>query len=232
MNPQDTKKRLLTAAKLMLEKTTTREKFESIRTLIKGINPRIDKAFDSCSGALSDCVKLQKGEVIELTLENLPEQTEEEKKRKRALLLFLNSWKNLRNEIQRLQNEFENNQNNPNSNNITSFAKIIAFAKGPFGIVTIGAIVILGVLAFIKSTKQADVQGGTSPKNASKIQVIEYNGKKIPLSEVVVGTGLDCDSPHYHAKSHTAAKALDGSAVSDPGACGYGKVREVLVLTQ
>ena len=232
MNPQDTQKRVLAAHKLLLEQTTTREKIESIRTLIRGINPRIDKAFDSCSKALSDYAKLQKGEVIELTLENLPEQTEEEKKRKRALILFLKSWKDLRSEVERVKSEFENNQNNPNSNNLTSFAKITAFAKGPFGIITIGAIVMVGIFTFINSTKRSDVQGVTAPKNASKIQVIEYNGKKIPLSEVVVGAGLDCDSPHYHAKDHTAAKALDESIVPDPGACGYGKVSDVLILTQ
>jgi hypothetical protein len=68
----------------------------------------------------------------------------------------------------------------------------------------------------------------------TKIKVIVVGTKKIPLSEVHVGKGPECDSelnqiPHWHANSPAGAKAIDGSIVTDPGGCGYGKVQNVPV---
>ena len=42
----DTRKRLVAAEKLLRGETTTRQKFESVRTLIKGINSKVDRAAD------------------------------------------------------------------------------------------------------------------------------------------------------------------------------------------
>lgn len=66
-----------------------------------------------------------------------------------------------------------------------------------------------------------------------KIKVIIVHGKKVPLAQVHVGTGPECDSeanqiPHYHANAGSVT-ALDGAVLSDPGGCGYGKVRDVPV---
>lgn len=122
---------------LLNEEKTSIEKFESIRSLIKGINPKIDKALALCSQELSKLRKLQKGEVIDLIVENLPEETKEEKKRKKALLLFLVRWKNLKSEVKRVRREFEQaKQQGTAEGRITAFGKILAFAKGPLGIVT------------------------------------------------------------------------------------------------
>ena len=65
--------------------------------------------------------------------------------------------------------------------------------------------------------------------------MIVFNGKQIPLTELTTGQGPEClngsnETPHYHAKDHTSAQALDGSTVSDPGGCGFGKVKEVQVI--
>ena len=52
MDVQDTKTRILAAYKLLTEETTTQEKFESVRTLIKGIHPRVDAHLEKTSQAL------------------------------------------------------------------------------------------------------------------------------------------------------------------------------------
>lgn len=64
-----------------------------------------------------------------------------------------------------------------------------------------------------------------------KIKVIVVNGKKVPIAQVHVGTGPECgpnEAPHYHANTGSVT-ALDGTVIPDPGACGYGKVRDVPV---
>lgn len=59
------------------------------------------------------------------------------------------------------------------------------------------------------------------------VDVIEYGGKLILVSELHTFTGSECDKDeHWHANSGSA-KALDGTTVSDPGDCGYGKTKEV-----
>ncbi|MDO8510272.1 MAG: hypothetical protein Q7S15_01470 [bacterium] len=60
-----------------------------------------------------------------------------------------------------------------------------------------------------------------------KIKVIVVRGKKVPIAQVHVATGSECDkAPHYHANAGSVT-ALDGSVLADPGGCGYGKVAEV-----
>jgi hypothetical protein len=68
----------------------------------------------------------------------------------------------------------------------------------------------------------------------SKIQVIDVNGKKVPLSELRTGIGPECKTSgnevlHYHAKNGETAQATDGQKVTDPGGCGYGKVDDVKI---
>lgn len=226
INTSNAKEKVLAAYRLLEEDSTTKEKFESITTLLKGINPKIDQALARVSKAGGDLEKIEKGEVIELTLENIPAESEEEKKRKKRLLLFIRFWKDLKSEVERVKLELERG----NQTGKQDMGKITAFAKGPFGIFTILAVIVVGALIFTgnNQTQEKTSQVESSPK--PKIQVIEFNNKKIPLSEVIVATGPDCDNPHYHARDHTSAKSLDGTSVADPGGCGYGKVKEVKVL--
>jgi hypothetical protein len=148
MNLEEAKKRVLAAQELLNEQATTKAKFESVRTLIRGINPRIDGALNKCSKALTDLTKLQKGEVIELAAEHLPEDTEEKKKRKKALLLFIKLWKDLKGEVARVEVELKEGRHGQSSaQTLGSFGRILALAKGPLGIVTILAVAI-AVLKF------------------------------------------------------------------------------------
>lgn len=61
------------------------------------------------------------------------------------------------------------------------------------------------------------------------IDVIDYQGKLIPVSQVHTFTGpsSECDGDeHWHA-NEGSVKALDGTVISDPGGCGYGKTKNV-----
>jgi len=229
MNPSNTKERIKAVYHLLTQETTTHEKLDHIKTLIHGINPRLDTKLDSLSQLFSDYEKLHNGDVIELNAEHLPEETEEEKKRKKALLLLIKSWKELRNEVERVKTELEHK--NTQQGQVKSFGKIIAGAKGPFGVITIVALVIAGGIFYYNSHQKNQVtpQVAGSTTNRS-IQGIIAEGKKIPLSEIYIGHGTDCDSPHFHAKNHMTARALDGTIVSDPGGCGFGKAKDVAVV--
>lgn len=257
MNPQDARDRFLASHKLLLDQSTSLEKFEQIRTLIKGINPKIDKVLAQCSKRLSQVEHLQKGEVIELTAENLPENTEEEKKRKKAILYFIKSWKTLVSEVERVKRELESDQQVRTSNQQT-FTRILSGAKGPFGLLTIAAIIAAGGLVLVKgrpSQKQPPSTPASiiipspapsptlatspspkeSPTQKTKIKVIIYNDQQIPLDQLEVKTGPECtdsprEAPHYHAKNSQFVKATDGTIIPDPGACGFGKVRDTQII--
>lgn len=236
MTLSEQKQKIEAAYKLLSEESTTLEKFDSASKLLIGINPKIDKNLQTCSKVLLGIENIQSGEVIDLFVKNFPENTPEEKRRKKAILLFIKYWKDLRNEVSRIKGELDEYKGQEKSvqQQITSFGKIAAFAKGPFGIITLAALIIATSLVFLgrngqpKSTTENQTQ---SPLVSAKpkIQVITFNGKKIPLSELTARTGPDCktgsvETEHYHAKNGQFTKALDGTQISDPGACAYGKV--------
>ena len=261
MDITDSRKKFDSAARILDGQSTTFEKFESIRTLTGGFNPKVDRALESCSKALSTLKKLQEGEIIELTAENLPENTEDEKKRKRALLWFIRSQKQLQGEVERVKAEFEHSGHEPEDKSIAkqvdNFGKIFTFAKGPFGIITLLALVIAGALVFWGRSRQTGapmviptpatvstpvgvsspspiLTMSPTPSGKAKVKVITFIDKKIPLSELEVRTGPDCtdsprEAPHYHAKNNVSVVALDGSVIHDPGACAFGKVSEVMI---
>lgn len=226
MDSKDYQEKIKEAYTLLAENSTTLEKFESIRFLIKGINPRIDKVLDKCSKALSDYEKLEGGKVIELTIENLPRNTEKEKQRKKRIILLLRLWNDLKSEVERAKTELESNKNQTQTE---SFSKLLLKAKGPLGIITIAAVVLVGVFAFLNSPKEN--KAVTEENNKETIKVIIVNDKKIPLDNLVIGIAAECNnSEHYHAKDHISAKAIDGSSVTDPGGCGFGKVKETQIV--
>ena len=217
------RKKILAAYDLLEGDLTTSEKFESVRTLIRGANPKIDGILKRLSKIHTDLSKLEQGEIVELTAENLPEKTEKDKKRKKAILLFIKNWNQLKSEIERIKNESE--KTDLSKNNLKTTSNILARAKGPLGIITIAAVAIVAVGLFFNSQNQK-VEKVTTKE---KIKVIDFNGKKIPLSELTTGIGPECltnnkPAEHYHAKDHTQARALDGTVVQDPGGCGFGKV--------
>lgn len=79
-----------------------------------------------------------------MTLEHLPNETPEQKKRKKRLLLFLQYWKELQDEVKRIQKELDQQHvHHSTTNTIKRFGRIISRAKGPLGLFTIAAVDIV-----------------------------------------------------------------------------------------
>ncbi len=222
MDYSEAKKRILAAQKLLNDTGINKETFEAIRALVKGIHPRMDKIFNTCSEQLSTFEKYQKGEILELSLEAMPETTQEHKKRKKALLLFLHNWKELKGEIVRVQQELESPTfHQQRTNRIKSVGRIVVLAKGPVGMITLIAVVVV----LVSAARQKQTL-------TVKTQYLIVNSHKVPLSQFHIGTGTDCDAAHYHAKNITSVTAVDGTVLSDPGGCGFGKVASVPQITE
>lgn len=134
-------KRLLAAKALLAESTTTREKFTHIRHLIEGVHPKLDDLLKEVDQHIGTVEKVIGGDVIHLTAEHLPEETEEQKKRKRALLLFINTWKKLQGEVARVAAELEAGKDAQTpGEHVSVWAKVFNVIKNPFSIVTIVAV--------------------------------------------------------------------------------------------
>lgn len=214
----NTHEKIMSAYSLLQGEEISISTFEHIRKILKGLHPKIDEKLEICSKALDKLQKIQKGDIITLSVEELAEDTEENKKRKKILLFFIESFNNLKNEITRINAEFNQAKKNGNSlqSKISAWGRIIGFAKGPFGIATLIALIVVGFL-FLQHANNSQV-----------IQVITYNGKQIPLNQLYIGRGSDCDSPHYHAVTGSVI-ALDKTVIPDPENCGYGKLKDVQV---
>lgn len=144
MQYKEAHKRLIAAQTLLLEPTTSKEKFVHIRTLLKGINPQLDGVLERCAQELSTLDKMMAGDVVSLTAENLPEYTEEHKRRKKAILFFLGTWNKLKGEVARVESELAAADSvGTTGEKVSHWRRIFNFAKGPLGIVTIAAVGIV-----------------------------------------------------------------------------------------
>ena len=192
MDNADAKEKFLAASKLLVGETTTVEKFEEARKLVKGVNPRVDRLLEFCSEAISKIEKLQKGEVIELSAEALPDETEEQKRRKKALLFFIRSFKELQSEIARVRSELaDRNESKSSQEQMASFGKIAAFSKGPFGIITLGAILAAGIFIYL-GNNQDDVQ--------TQVPINTPSARSTPASSSGVLTQSSSPSPNKKIK--------------------------------
>ncbi|RJQ28353.1 hypothetical protein C4571_03825 [Candidatus Parcubacteria bacterium] len=70
----------------------------------------------------------------------------------------------------------------------------------------------------------------TAPQDERKIKAINYQGKHLPVDQLIVENEVGCGADHWHALEGVV-RATDGTLVSDPGPqCGYGKVKEHPVI--
>lgn len=225
----NTQEKFNAAFDLLSGSTISLDTFHQVHSLVKGIHPRVDEKLEVVSKALKDLQKVMDGDVITLSAEHLSEKTEREKKRKKKLLFFIYSVKDLSAEIKRVETELSQ-ANSQMGNDAWHFGKILKYAKGPFGLVTIIAVVIVVATLFVsKKGVQNTVIKPTVTPSGKQIQVITYQGHLIPVNAFFVGNGPDCDSPHYHAPQETTVTALDGTILSDPGGCGFGKVKDMQI---
>lgn len=239
----DINTRLEEAIKLITKDTTSLEKFYSIKKIIQGLDKKTDRTLEECSRIASRLEKLNQGKVVDIVFEYLPENTKEDKERKKLLLLFLKYYRELKSEVIRLKNEYQNLQKNAKEKNLSesseSFSRILLKAKGPFGLITLAvAIILAGVLLLPKKDKQAPTQNiiqniEISPKQ--KIKAIKFQENYIPLDQLRIGIGSECTTSgeqkkHYHAQSGSTVTATDGTGLVDPGGCGFGKTDDITVL--
>lgn len=258
MSVAQLRQKIEAAVKVLNGESTTFDKLESALALVKGANPNIDKKLDRVLFHLSNLRNLQEGDVVELTLANLPERDEKEKKRKKAILFLLRSIRELRSEIERVQKELSREERGEQTSTQT-LGNTFAFAKGPFGIITLVAVGVVVAALFLnrgqsqKSTAisvfptpspvvatpspapaTASPRVSPSPVSGGKVKVITFDGKKVPLSQLEVLTGPDCtnspsEAPHYHAANGQYVTSVDGTQINDPGGCAFGKVSETAV---
>ena len=72
--------------------------------------------------------------------------------------------------------------------------------------------------------------GGTTPKTKT-VQAIRYQGKYLPIDQLIVEDEAGCGANHWHA-AEGVVRATDGTMVPDPGPqCGYGKMSENPAMT-
>lgn len=177
------------ACVLMEGDTTTLEKIEKLKVLLSGINPTLDSKLDSIFKAYGHLKSSLQGDVIHLSLQGLPESSPAEKKRKKLLAIFITSWKSLKSEVARVQGYYDNVQSGAGST-AGSIAKTGLFAKGPFGLITGVAIVVVGVGLLLKqaTTSVEIVNLGCPPLTVPGELPFKIPGLRLPESPIISGS--------------------------------------------
>lgn len=177
---------------LLTRETTTLEKFEKATAILKGIHPDIDRKLSACFKAVKNLRNIEKGEVIEIAAETLPEHTPEQKKKKKALLLFLSLLKDLRSEIKRVRGMYDGVRTDgkvTGHEHMSVLTKAFAFAKGPFGLVTAAAVVIVGASAYLhtSSVNVSILNSGCSSISPVVKLPVPVPGLKLPTDTIEDG---------------------------------------------
>lgn len=211
--------RLRAADKLLQAEGTTLGQFESVRTLLKGLHPKLDTLLTSCTKALSNLDKLEKlqqGDVITISAEVLPETTEKEKKRKKMLLLFLAQWKQLKGEVGRIEKELatpSSGKPKTGAEKAMGVGRVIGFAKGPLGLVTIVAAGL--VLLNATAVKIHIANDGCEPVTPVTSVPIRIPGLSLPNETIPDGGTATAMVPRLTV-------TVDGSDPSIVRLTGYG----------
>jgi hypothetical protein len=149
MDYSDTKKRILAAQALLMEPSSSFGKFHAVKQLLSGAHPHLDAALKRAELDLRPIEQILGKDFFGFAAENLPENTEEQKKRKKYVLLFWKAWNSLRSEVARVQEEMQKADQTADEVVKTShWARIYNFAKGPFGIATILAVGLVSASAY------------------------------------------------------------------------------------
>jgi len=154
---EDFEKRYKAARKILEEDTTSKEKFDSLYKILRGVNKKLDNLLDSTRGIWNKFENLKEGDYLDLSeeaIEKLPKNTEKRKKRKRALLLLLRNYKKLTNEVDRVKAEYENELSSKDRSSLdkgNSIKRLFKKAKGPLGLITIGAAGITAGIIYLQN---------------------------------------------------------------------------------
>jgi hypothetical protein len=139
----------LAAQALLIEPSSSFEKFGAVKDLIFGISPKLDEALQRCEKDLRSVEQILGHDFFSFATENLPEATEEQKRRKKAVVFFWKTWNTLRGEVSRVQEEMNHADSSQDQVVKTGhLARIFNFAKGPFGVLTVAAVAIVSASAY------------------------------------------------------------------------------------
>ena len=180
--------RLKTARDLLLEPTTTLDKIQKVAELARGFSPKTDKHLEAIIKISGKLQKVKSGDVINLSLEEMPEKTEKRKKRKKMLVLLLAHWRNLGSEVERISG-LTAKAGAAGSTKAVETAKIAATAKGPLGVITIAAAGIVAVTSFLNSraVTVAIKNEGCRPIRPISEKMIDLPGLKLPKTTIESG---------------------------------------------
>lgn len=181
------KEKVKKALELLCEDTTTIGKIEKVLAMVPGINPKIDKLVSDSHDLIEKINKISEGAVLELSADKLPEKTKKQKKRKKLILLLLTNWKSLGGEIGRI-NSLVSATGTTASTGVKT-AKILATMKGPLGVVTIGAAVIVaGSMLMNKMAVEVKVTtNGCRPIGPISEKGVNLPGLKLPKTAIMSG---------------------------------------------
>lgn len=191
MDYADTKKRLSAAYGLLSQSTTTLEKVRSLKSLISGINPKLDAKWAELDRYISTIEHIESGEVLDLAVESLPETTEEQKKRKKILVLFFKYWNDLKSEVERVQKEFDSQKQSGQGGSL--WVRIFSASKGPLAVVTIVAI---GIAALSATSVDITIQNnGCSTLYANSKVPVSIPGLALPSDPIPSGGSATATIP-------------------------------------
>ncbi len=197
--------------------TTTLEKIEKLKVLLTGISPALDTKLDAVFKTYSNLKSSLQGDLIHLSVQGLPEVTTEEKKRKKALIVFITSWKTLKSEVSRVQGYYSNSESGGVS--IGSVAKTGLFAKGPFGLITLVAVVIVGIgLLLCSSTTTIEIQNlGCSPLSVPAELPFKIPGISLPTQPIVSGTPGFITIPKLTVSVRSTSSSISATVLGQTG---------------
>lgn len=190
MKYQDALDRLQAAGVILADTSLSREKFVQLQKLVKGVNPTLDKVLSRAGKEWDKLMRFEKGEVVDLIAHELPEGTEEEKKRKKRLLLFLSLWKDLQKEVTRVKGELvKSSGDHPSQNQAQGWGNILAGAKGPLGLVT--AVAVVWVLLETTAVEITVANRGCDTMYPTSYSSIPLPGISLPKEPIAAGeTGI------------------------------------------
>jgi len=191
---------------LLVENSVSDGKVEKIKTLLKGLDPSLDGVLEKFSKAYSFLGKLERGEVLLLSAENLPERNDKEKKRKKLIVGFFTQWKSLKGEVSRLREIYRTEESDSEAQSareevttkqISSIGKILGFAKGPLGLITLAAVAVVGLFGYLSSSSvSVSIKNeGCTPLDPKVKMPLKIPGLMLPDKPILSGETAKASLP-------------------------------------
>jgi hypothetical protein len=194
MISKDNQKKIDAAYKLLTEEEISFKTVDNIRKLVAGIYPKLDKNIDSCIKHIKTLKKIDSGDLAGISpdaVKKLPEKTEKDKKRKKVLLLFFTSLKDLRKDLESIIGTFSENgsaENAPKQSGLTP-GKIFKFFKGPLGLLSLGAFTAAFLFNWLNNNSVNVLinNNGCNPITPAVSLPVKIPGIKLPTETIPDG---------------------------------------------